>query len=379
MTTILGISEERADLREMLWDLLSQQSSPEQVHRIVDSGDANDPSLDAALAELGLVGIDAPEDLGGGGGGVSHLRHVAEGCGWSTAATRLLGTSAAMGALLASDATDAREQWVPRLADGSAAGAVALPGVFGGDRGDHVTAQYDNGSLRLSGTVSNIVDLPVASIAVVLAHTEEGRAALALVELDSPGATVARLEALDLTRTIGSLELDGARATLLAGADAASAAVEAIVQRASLVLAADSLGIAARVVEVTVEYAKQREQFDRPIGSFQAVKHQAADMLTRTEMARALVDEAAHALEESRSDAALLVSMAKDLACGTSAWVAGRGIQLHGGIGYTWEHEMHIYFKRAKLNEMLFGDRRWHRGRIIELTRAQRGNHEEKH
>jgi len=371
MTTILGISEDHADLREVVWDLLAQYSAPEHVHRLFDSGEGNDPLLDAALAELGLIGIDVPESLGGGDGTFGHVRHVAEGCGWSTAATRMLGTTALIGALLEVPNSTASADWLPRLAAGEVGGAVVMPGTFGSGT-DAVTADEHGDAASLTGAAAGVVDLPTAQLIVVLAHTSAGEPLIGLVEPAGDGVTIERQEPLDLTRTLGRLVLEGAPATIVARGPQAMRIVERVVQRASLTVAADSLGVAARVVAVTVEYAKQREQFDRAIGSFQAVKHQAADMLTRTEMARALVDEAATAYGERRPDAALLASMAKDLACGTAAWVAGRGIQLHGGIGYTWEHEMHIYFKRAKLAEMLFGDRRWHRSRITELLRAQR-------
>lgn len=370
MTTILGISEDHADLREVVWDLLAQRSAPEQVHRLFDAGAGNDVDLDAELAELGLIGIDVPEALGGGGGTFAHVRHVAEGCGWSAAATRLLGTTALIGVLLEVSEQASAADWLPRLTAGEIGGAVVLSAALGGS--DAITADDSGEATSLTGEAAFVVDLPTAQLVAVLARSADGEPLIALVETAGVGVRVERQEPLDRTRTLGRIVLDAAPAAVLARGAATLDVVERVAQRGSLTVAADSLGVAARVVAATVEYAKQREQFERAIGSFQAVKHQAADMLTRTEMARALVDEAATAYDERRPDASLLASMAKDLACGTAAWVAGRGIQLHGGLGYTWEHEMHIFFKRAKLAEMLFGDRRWHRGRIVDLLRAQR-------
>ncbi|MCR2793470.1 acyl-CoA dehydrogenase family protein [Microbacterium sp. zg.Y625] len=374
MTTILSIDPELSALREMVWDLLAQRSPAAHVHRIVDGGTAQDPDLDAALAELGMFGVDVPEDLGGGGGTFTHLRQVAEGCGWAAGTTRILGTAATTGVLAASDSPAARAL-IGSVADGSVAATVALTGVFGRGGSDGFDAREDGGDIVLDGRASHIIDLPGAAVVVVRATDSAGQSLFAIVPTDVAGSTVARQEVLDLTRSIGRLELSAVRIgadAVIARGDAADAAAEAVAQRMSLLVAADSLGIATRVLELTTAYATQREQFDRAIGSFQAVKHQAADMLVRTEMARALVDEASTAVDESRPDAAQLTSMAKDLACSAATWVAGRGMQLHGGIGYTWEHEMHIYFKRAQLAEQLFGDRRWHRRRITDALRAGR-------
>lgn len=374
--TILGITEEHQALREVAWDLLEQKSSLSEVHRIVDGGTAVNEGLDDAFSELGLFGIDVPESLGGGDGTTAHVRQVAEGTGWAAASTRLLGTSTAISSLLASESETARDTWLPQLAEGELGGAVALPGIFSADaEGDGVVATSFDGGWRLDGQVSYVLDAPTAGVLVVLGRTDDGTAVVGLVSAADDSVSVERQEALDLTRTLGRVRLNGTTlpaSDVLGVGDAATACVAAATQRGALLLAADSLGVSARVLALTTEYAQQRQQFDRAIGSFQAVKHQAADMLVRTEMARALVDEAATAIDEGRADAPQLVSMAKDYACGAAAWVAGRGIQLHGGIGYTWEHDMHIFFKRAKLNEALFGDRRWHRERIAEGLRAER-------
>ncbi|MCR2783422.1 MULTISPECIES: acyl-CoA dehydrogenase family protein [unclassified Microbacterium] len=372
MTTILGIDEELSALRGMVWDLLAQRFPAAHVHRIVDGGTAQDAELDAALAELGMFGVDVPEDLGGGGGTFTHLRQVAEGCGWAAGTTRLLGTAAATGILTDSDAPAARAL-IEDIAGGSASAAVATPGVFSSAAGEGIRARRDGADIVLDGRASHVLDLPGAQVVIVRAVDSDEQPLFAVVPADQSGVHVERQEVLDLTRSIGRLTLSGVRVgtdAVVVDGGAAHDTTEALIQRMSLLVAADALGVSSRVLELTTAYATQREQFDRAIGSFQAVKHQAADMLVRTEMARALVDEASTAVDERRADAPRLASMAKDLACAGAAWVAGRGIQLHGGIGYTWEHEMHVYFKRAKLAEHLFGDRRWHRRRITDEIRA---------
>lgn len=372
MTTILGIDEELSALRGMVWDLLAHRSPAAHVHRIVDGGTAQDPGLDAALAELGMFGVDVPEDLGGGGGTFTHLRQVAEGCGWAAGTTRLLGTAAATGILVGSDRPAARSL-IQDIAAGSAPAAVAAPGVFSRAASDDIRARRDGTDVVLDGRTSHVIDLPGAQVVIVRAVDSDEQPLFAVVPTDTAGLTIERQEVLDLTRSLGRLALSGVRIgadAILVDGRAADDATEVLIQRMSVLVAADALGVSSRVLELTIAYATQREQFDRAIGSFQAVKHQAADMLVRTEMARALVDAASTAVDERSSDAARLSSMAKDHACAGAAWVAGRGIQLHGGIGYTWEHEMHVYFKRAKLAEHLFGDRRWHRRRIADGLRA---------
>lgn len=372
-TTILGIDEDYLSLREMVWDLLEERSSAQHVHAIVDSAAATDPELDSAFAELGLFGIDVPEELGGGGGLATHLRHLAEGCGWAAATTRLVGTSTVIGALLAHPESERARALLPSLAQGTTGAAAALTGVFDPAPNARVAATSDGEAVVLDGSVPHVIDLLSADLVLVLAHTDDGEPLLALIETSAPGLEREREETLDLTRSLARLVLTGVRvepAAILARGEQALRTSELVAQRGALIIAADSLGVAARVLNLTTQYAQQREQFDRAIGSFQSVKHQLADMMVRTEMSRALLDEAVTAVEQQHDDAPRLVSMAKDLACSSAAWIAGRGIQLHGGIGYTWEHEMHVYFKRAKLAEMLFGDRRWHRDRIAASLRA---------
>jgi alkylation response protein AidB-like acyl-CoA dehydrogenase len=369
--TFLGIGEEYVALRDTVDDVLAERSTSATVHRIVDTGGGVNPDLDADFAKLGLFGVDVPEAHGGGGGTVAHLRHVFEGCGRAAASSRIVGTTACAAALLA---TGTARTWLPALADGELGGAVALPGVFDAD--EHaIVASAGTGGWRLTGQASHVLDAPGADLVVVLATDGAGVPVVGLVETNAPGVDIVRQHPVDRTRALGVVSFDGvdlpADQTLAEG-DAARRCVAHVTNRVSLAIAADAVGVASRVLDLTTEYAVTRRQFGRAIGSFQAVKHQAADMLVRTELARALVDDAAAAIDDDRADAALRASMAKEYACGAAAWVAGRGVQIHGGIGYTWEHDMHIHLKRAKLDEALFGDRCWHRRRIVDLLSAGR-------
>ncbi|MGH2793461.1 MAG: acyl-CoA dehydrogenase family protein, partial [Actinomycetota bacterium] len=170
-------------------------------------------------------------------------------------------------------------------------------------------------------------------------------------------------------RKVAHVHFDGARAERLG--DGSGGSVQRVLDRAYVGLAAEMLGGAERVVELSVEYAKQRVQFDRPIGSFQAVKHRAADMLLDVESLRNAVSFAAWAVERDHPDASIAASMAKAYACDAYRRVASSGIQVHGGIGFTWEHDMHLYFKRAKASEAAFGSADYHRERLAGLLEAR--------
>jgi alkylation response protein AidB-like acyl-CoA dehydrogenase len=195
---------------------------------------------------------------------------------------------------------------------------------------------------------------------------------VALAGSSAAGLSVTPQAQTDRTRCLDDIVLDavGIRdADVLAldtpGAPDATRLLTALANRAAVAVAADSVGNARRVLGMTVGHVRQRRQFDRPIGSFQAVKHQAADMLVNLETSAALVDDAARALALEPSSCDLAVSLAKDHACELAARNAGTALQLHGGIGYTWEYDLHLYFKRALLNEFLFGEPRWHRDRVL--------------
>jgi alkylation response protein AidB-like acyl-CoA dehydrogenase len=191
-------------------------------------------------------------------------------------------------------------------------------------------------------------------------------AVVAVVPARAEGLSSNPVEVVDGTRCVDAVTFSGVRvaeADVLARGDAARELTAALANRAAVALAADSVGAARRLLDLTFAYAKQREQFGRPIGGFQAVKHQAADMLVNVETSSALLDGAVREVDESPFSSEL-ASMAKEYCCERAAATAGTALQLHGGIGYTWEHDLHLYFKRVMLNQYLFGDGRWHRQQV---------------
>jgi alkylation response protein AidB-like acyl-CoA dehydrogenase len=247
-----------------------------------------------------------------------------------------------------------KQSYLPRIAAGEVIATIAV---------GH--GHIDESGGRLRGERLYVPDGAIADVVVVVGHTSDENAALFISE----PAERTPVGYLDSTRKIAHLRFDGSSAEQLGSSDLSS--VHRLLDRAALAIAAESLGGAERVTEMAVEYAKTRTQFGRPIGSFQAVKHRAADMLVDVESLRSAVYYAAWSAEREQPDASLATSMAKAFAADAYRRVAQSGIQIHGGIGFTWEHDMHLYFKRAKANEVAFGDATFHRERVARLLRAR--------
>jgi alkylation response protein AidB-like acyl-CoA dehydrogenase len=231
------------------------------------------------------------------------------------------------------------------------------------------------GAFTLSGSKLFVPDAHLADVIVVAARTREGTAmedgvSLFAVPKDAAGITVTLLPAIDETRKLCEVRFDNTAvpaSALLGELHGGWGPLSRVVDSAAVALAAEMCGGAQRVLEITVEYAKLRETFGRPIGSYQGVKHKCADMLVEVENAKSLTYYAAWAVDEGESEASLAVSMAKAAASDASRRVSAAGIQLHGGIGMTWDHDLHLYLKRAKSNEVAFGDATWHRERVARL------------
>ncbi|HEV8439144.1 MAG TPA: acyl-CoA dehydrogenase [Methylomirabilota bacterium] len=245
-----------------------------------------------------------------------------------------------------------------------------------GPGGITLQATAAGGRYALSGTKLFVADAHIADAVVVAARTGGGASAeagvsLFLVPRGTPGLTVTLLPTMDQTRKLCEVTL----ANVMVGADALVGAagagwapLERVLQKAAVMLCAEMCGGAQKVLDMTVEYAKIRQAFGRPIGSYQGVKHRAADMLVDVENSKSITYYAAWALDEGVAEGPLAVSMAKAYASDAYRRVAAAGIQLHGGIGFTWEHDLHLYFKRAKGSEFTFGDATYHRERVAQLV-----------
>ncbi|MFI1536685.1 acyl-CoA dehydrogenase family protein [Streptomyces anandii] len=370
---------EQDEIRRTLRELLHKRCGPQEVRAAVDTPAGHDPALWTALAEqLGLPGLALPESCGGAGCSVTELALACEEAGRVLAPTPLLATSVLAAPLILRLGTPAqRAALLPRITAGTLTAALAVPGPAlttalaltggndgawaGGGRAGGVQARRAEGVWRLYGQVDQVLDGHRAGLLVVAAHTggfARSRTLLFLVAGDAEGVVRTRRTALDATRPQGRVQLRDVRGELLGGdegdgegADVLGALADTG-DAAAAVLACEAVGAADRALELTVEYVKQRRQFGRAVGSFQAVKHRLADVYVQVQAARSAACYAAWAAAGHGGRAG---GLALAQALQALRLAAGEAIQLHGGIGFTWEHEAHLYFKRAAGDELLFG------------------------
>ncbi|MFF8016307.1 acyl-CoA dehydrogenase family protein [Streptomyces sp. NPDC007929] len=384
-------TDEQDEIRRTLRELLGKRCGPQELRAAVDTPAGHDPALWTTLAEqLGLPGLALPEAYGGVGCTATELALACEETGRALAPTPLLATAVLAAPLLLALGTDAqRAELLPRVASGELTAALAVPGPAlatalaltghdrrgtwaGGGRAGGVQARRVAGDWRLYGQVDQVLDGHSARLLLVAAHTGgfvRSRVLLFLVRGDAPGLTRVRRTALDATRPQGRIQLRDTSAELLGNEIADPLPVLArLGDTAAACLAAEAVGAAGRVLERTVEYVGQREQFGRPVGSFQAVKHRLADAYVQVQAARSAAYYAAwSAAAEATAATGVTASgttpaaeetpgaLALAQALEALRRAAAEGIQLHGGIGFTWEHEAHLYFKRAAGDELLFG------------------------
>ncbi|MFG2023310.1 acyl-CoA dehydrogenase family protein [Streptomyces sp. NPDC048825] len=366
---------EQDEIRRTLRELLLKRCGPEEVRAAVGTADGHDPALWEALAgQLGLPGLALPEAYGGIGCSATELALASEELGRALAPSPLLSTAVLSGPLLLALGTDEqRSKLLPRLASGELTAALAVPGTClatalgltgdnrgdwaGGGRAGGVQAKRpEGGAWRLYGQVDQVLDGHCAGLLVVAAHTggfSRSRTLLFLVRSGSDGLVRIRQTSLDETRPQARIQLRNVEAVLIGEESAdVTGALTAVGDAAAATLAAEAVGAADRALERTVEYVRQREQFGRVIGSFQAVKHRLADLYVQVQAARSAAYYAAWATAASDERVGGLA-----LAQALEAFrvTASEGVQLHGGIGFTWEHEAHLYFKRAAGDELLFG------------------------
>ena len=378
---------EQEEIRRTLRELLLKRCGPEEVRTAVQSEGGYDSALWETLAQqLGLPGLAFPEAYGGVGCSATELALASEELGRSLAPSPLLATAVLSAPLLLALGSERqRAALLPRISSGELTAALAVPGASlttalgltgdnrgdwaGGGRAGGVQARRTDGGWRLYGQADQVLDGHSAGLLIVAAHAggfARSRTLLFLVQdlvqdslggdgSGSAGATRVRLTSLDETRSQARIQLRDVEAELLGEEDESSdvtGALASVGDSAAAVLAAEAVGAADRVLERTVEYVKQREQFGRAIGSFQAVKHRLADLYVQVQAARSAAYYAAWAtaVGEERVGGLALAQALEALRI-----TASEAVQLHGGIGFTWEHEAHLYFKRAAGDELLFG------------------------
>ena len=373
-----GFNQEQELLRATARKFFESECTSEFVRtRMAEPAGVTD-AFWAKLAEQGWLGLIYPEAYGGAGLGFVDLTVLMEEMGRAVMPGPFFSTVLLGGLTILEAGSDTqKKEWLGKISDGQAKVTLAFtePNARWDAAAVTVTARESGGKFTLSGTKLFVLDAHLADALVVVARTREGKRpeeglSLFLVPRSAKGVDVKLLPTMDQTRKLCEVTF----ADVVVGADAlvgakdgAWAPLSRVLDRATVALCAEMCGGAQRVLDMTTEYAKIRIAFGKPIGSYQGVKHKAADMLVEIENAKSLTYYAAWAADENVPEAPLAASMAKAYVSDAFRKAAGAGIQLHGGIGFTWEHDLHLYFKRAKSSEFTFGDGTWHRERVAQL------------
>jgi alkylation response protein AidB-like acyl-CoA dehydrogenase len=361
---ILGVSAEQEELRASVRRFLADRAPITAVRELMDTTDGLDAGVWRQAGEqLGLQGISIPEEYGGAGFSFTEQAIVLEELGAALYGGPYLASAVlAASALLASPDEDARKAYLPGIASSELIATLAFTEEDGSWDPDAIrlTATSGDDGWRLDGRKSFVLDGHTAGLILVVARTGDGLSLFA-VPADAAGLTRTALPTLDQTRKLARLDFASVPATLIGSPGDGTAVLSHTLDVAAIAQAAEQLGGAQRALDMAVEYAKVRHQFGRPIGSFQAIKHRCADLLLEVESLRSAVQYAAAAVAENSAEVPVVASLVKAYASEVYFHVAAENIQIHGGIGFTWEHDAHLYFKRAKASELFLGDASYHR------------------
>ena len=364
-----AFSEEQEMLRTSAREFLTKQCPSSYVRQMMQADDAWDPAFWARLAGLGWTGLGIPEEYGGVGTFLD-LVVVLEEAGRALLPGPFFSTMGmAVPTLLEAGSEAQKKQVLGPIAAGDARATVAVTEPSGRWDAEGVTlaAQPTGDGWRLDGVKLFVPDAAVADHMIVAARTRAGGehgVTLFLVSGRPSGLTVTPLKTLDMTRRWYEVRFEGVElpsGAVVGGVDQGWTPLRRALDWAAAGLCAEMVGGAQHVLDTSVEYAKTRHQFGKPIGIYQAVSHKLADMLLETESARSATYYAAWAVDADAPDRTMAASMAKAYTSDAYRRAAGNGIQVHGGIGFTWEHDMHLYFKRAKASEVTLGDGTYHR------------------
>lgn len=360
-------SDVENDLRASVRDLLADRCEPAALLARVESDEPYDAKLWRTLAvELGTAGLHVPEERGGQGASTRETALVLEELGRSVAPVPYLASAVlATTALLDADRDEAATL-LRRLASGDAVGSLAVPLSTAPGAPFPQSVSADAGG-RLTGRVGTVADASAAEVLVVPATGHDGPA-LYGVDVSSDGVTVTEAVSLDETRRVSDVTLTGAAGRLLAGPERAPRALGRALLTGAGLLASEQLGVAEWCLEETVRYVRERYQFGRPVGSFQALKHRLADVWLELVAARAAARYAADVLASDGADAGVAVALAQSYCAAVAVHAAEECVQLHGGTGMTWEHPAHLYLKRAKADEIALGTPGRHRGTLADLV-----------
>jgi alkylation response protein AidB-like acyl-CoA dehydrogenase len=384
-----AFSEEQEELRRGVRRFLEERSPESEVRRLMATTDGYDAAVWRQMADqLGLHSLAIPEAYGGAGFSYLELIVVFEEMGRALLCAPFFSSVAlAANLLLASGDEAAKVDYLPSIAEGATIATVALAEASGrwdedgvalvaqpraaADGGEAVSGRADaegaasGQNWELTGTKHYVLDGHVAELILVVARTTSG-VSLFAVERGAPGLATTAVPTMDQTRKQARVSFEATPARLVGVEGGGWPAVSRMLDLAAVALAAEQVGGAQRVLDMAVDYAKVRVQFGRPIGSFQAIKHRCADMLVEVEAARSAAWYAGWAASENDPELPAVASLAKSYCSEAYFHAAAGNIQIHGGIGFTWEHPAHLYFKRAKSSELLFGDPAYHRELLVQ-------------
>lgn len=337
-----------AELRDAIRQLLTAASDPKDLLLKGDDSGATDRALWQQMAELGWFGMIIDEDHGGLGLGLDELGVLYEELGRALAPLPVLQTMLAADAVMRAGSDVQKQQWLPRIAAGELRVTLALP-VAGRD-----SARID-GAGRVDGMVRDVLFADAADLLLLPALDGEGQRVMAVLEAGTAGLAITPQPIFDLTRNMAAIRLDGVQVAADHVLRLSDDQWERLANHADVAIAADAVGGMQHILEITVDYLKVRHQFGRPIGSFQALKHRAANWKVLQEAAMALAANAVNLVARDAAEAAAVAAGAKYYCSNVYSDIAGDAVQLHGGIGFTWEHPCHLFLKRAKLDQVLFG------------------------
>ncbi len=365
------LTDEQQAIKSTAHDFLAARYKSERIRELAESENGFEQSDWEEMTELGWPGLALPEEWGGQGLGIVDLAVLFEEMGYALAPSPLLSNTVAGLALSLCGSDEQCERFLRPLAAGELRGTPALwdagtPGTIGEFA---MEARAGGDGIVLDGEKVLVMDAAAADF--LLVSTSDGRRHL--VERDAAGVTVTPSTSIDQTRRLYSVRFEGVQVPVADSLPAEGADYFQVFDRVCVALAAESTGVAQRTLEMAVEYAKDRQQFGRPIGSYQAVSHRCAQMLLETENARSAVYGAAWAADAAPESLPTAASMAKAYASDVGWRVPDASIQVHGGIGFTWEHDLHFFLKRGKANAAMFGDARWHRDRVADAVLAEAG------
>jgi alkylation response protein AidB-like acyl-CoA dehydrogenase len=349
----LAITTEQRDLRTTVGRYIDATVPLSRVRELMATPEVFDPAILRGLAELGVTELAVPEQYGGVGLGWQELAYVFEECGRALLPAPLLATfGLALPVLLAGD-DEVRTRWLPGIAAGTTVATLAWLAPGGGWASGGSSLELTG--TQLSGSASMVLDGSTADLILVVAGVGDSATVVAVDAADS-GVTRVALPTLDQTRPLARLDFHDVACVPVGARGDGQRLLSAALDIANMLLAAEMTGGAQACLDMSVGYAKVREQFGRPIGSFQAIKHKCAEMLVEIEGARAAARYAAWAATDNPAELPIVATLAKAAAAEAYFRAAADNVQIHGGIGFTWEHDAHLYFKRAKTSLMLFGD-----------------------